>query len=481
MRILFYIAFIFPMCSMAQHGVKLLMEELPTDSIPKASLLNHSSVQPSMRWANVQKDPLLKLGSTRERAVLGIDPLLDANAMPLNGLSYRAGGGLQLESRFKRPWYIRVNAVGGIGSRDTLFASRSWIVDRDTIGNYSYLDLTGRIAYTPNKVFSFQAGLDHNFIGEGSRSLFMSDYGKPYPFAQLAARFWRVEYTTFYQFMHEGSFSDYTSKFGATHHISFNAAKWLNFGIFETVIFQPKDTALYRGFEVEYLNPVIFYRPQEYAVGSSDNVLLGVSMTVKHKAHTAYFQLIVDEFSLTEMRARSGWWANKFGGQAGVKGRFSTSGWKGFYRMEYNFVRPYTYAHLTSGQNYGNLGFSLAHPYGANMMELLGEVKLQKEKWLIKLFASYFLLGLDKDGYSYGADVYRPYTQRPFEYDHQIGQGQGNNGARIVASASYQFMKNGQTTVFTEQHLRYDSAFDRWTYLPVIGIRSAFRNDHRNY
>jgi hypothetical protein len=481
MRFLFYITLFLPTIASAQHGVKLLLEELPSDSIPATSLLDHSSIQPAVRWSALQNEALLKLGSKSQKPLFGVDPLLDANAMSASGLSFRTGGGIQLESAFKRPWYIRVNAVGGIGSNDTIFASRAWIVDRDTADNYSYVDLTGRIAYTPNKVFSFQTGLDHNFIGEGSRSLFLSDYGKPYPFAQLAARFWRIEYTTLYQFMHEGDLQNYTSKFGATHHVSFNAAKWLNFGIFETVIFQPKDTALQRGFDLEYLNPVIFYRPQEYAVGSSDNVLIGASMTLKIKEHTAYFQFIVDEFSLTEIKARSGWWANKFGGQAGIKGRFSIAGWKAFYRTEYNFLRPYTYAHLTAGQNYGNLGFSLAHPYGANMMEILGELKLQKDEWLIKLFASYFLLGLDKDGYSYGADVYRPYTQRPFEYDHHIGQGRGNNGIRVVASASYQLMKNGQTTVFTEQHLRYDSAFDRWTYLPVIGIRSAFRNDHRNY
>ena len=454
MRNLFYIALFLPMIASAQHGVKLLLEELPEDSIPKASVLYHSSVQPAVRWSHFQEKSILNLGPDANRKFFGIDPLIDANGMSSSGYSFRTGGGVQLESAFKRPWYIRVNAVGGIGSNDTIFASRAWIVNRDTTSNFTYLDITGRITYTPNKVFSFQAGLDHNFIGEGSRSLFMSDYGKPYPFAQLAARFWRIEYTTLYQFMHEGSLSNYTSKFGATHHISFNAAKWLNFGIFETVIFQPKDTALYRGFEVEYLNPVIFYRPQEYAVGSSDNVLLGASMTLKVKEHTAYFQFIVDEFSLTEIKARSGWWANKFGGQAGVKGRITLAAWKAFYRVEYNFLRPYTYAHLTSGQNYGNLGFSLAHPYGANMMEVLGEFKLQKDKWLIKLFASYFLLGLDENGYSYGADVYKPYTQRPFEYDHNIGQGKGNNGTRIVATASYQFLTNGRTVVFTEPFSR---------------------------
>ena len=481
MRNLPVILFLLSHVAVCQHGVKQLFEELPSDSIAPFSKEHHTSFQPQARWHNTQNfDPLIRI-SSKKGSLFGIDPLIDVVGMNNREMSYRAGTGLQLESTFKKTWYVRLNLVGGVGQLDSTFAPRSWITNADKTGAYSYLDILGRVSYTPNSVFNFQAGLDHNFVGEGNRSLFLGDHGKPYPFAKLSARFWRVEYTTMYQFMHEGDLQNYESKFSATHHISFNAAKWLNFGIFETVIFQPTDTAMQRGFEVEYLNPVIFYRPQEYALGSSDNVLLGASITAKYKAHTLYAQLVIDEFSLTEIRARSGWWANKFGGQVGIKGRVNSFGMKSFYRVEYNFLRPYTYSHLTPGQNYGNMGFSLAHPYGANVMEILGEYKLQGERTLFKFFASYFLLGMDKDGYSYGSDVYRPYTQRPFEYDHHIGQGKGNNGMRVMLSAAYRILKRSSIQAYTEQHVRYDSAFNRVTYMPVIGLRSNFRNDHRNY
>lgn len=481
MRILPYILILFAPLVFGQHGVQQLYEELPADSVVPLMKENHTAFQPQSRWHNVQDYNLFVKLNSRKGMLFGIDPLLDVVGMNNREMSFRSGGGLQLESAFKKPWYVRLNLVGGIGQLDSTFAPRSWITNADSMGAYSYFDIIGRVSYTPNSVFNFQAGLDHNFVGEGNRSLFLGDHGKPYPFAKLSARFWRVEYTTMYQFMHEGDLQNYESKFGATHHISFNAAKWLNFGVFETVIFQPRDTAMQRGFEVEYLNPVIFYRPQEYALGSSDNVLLGASMTAKYKGHTLYAQLVIDEFSLTELRARSGWWANKFGAQFGIKGRLNSFGMKSFYRLEYNFLRPYTYAHLTAGQNYGNMGFSLAHPYGANVMEILGEYKVQGERSLFKFFVSYFLLGLDKDGFSYGSDVYRPYTQRPFEYDHHIGQGKGNNGLRVMLSASYQILKRSSIQAFTEQHMRYDSAFDRVTYMPVLGLRSNFRNDHRNY
>jgi hypothetical protein len=330
-------------------------------------------------------------------------------------------------------------------------------------------------------VFQFQAGLDHNFIGEGNRSLFLSDYGVPSPFGQIRTRFWRVEYTVLYQFFREQLNGQWKQKNGATHHISFNATKWLNFGVFETVIFQPKDTLLNRGYEVEYLNPVIFYRPQEYALGSSDNVLIGLSMTAKWRKHVFYSQFILDEFSLTEWRANSGWWANKYGGQVGVKGRLEKNKHYWFYRLEFNAVRPYTYAHLTSGQNYGNQGSTLAHPYGGNFMELLAEFKFNYEKWHVDVFTSYSLRGKDNEGISYGGDIYQPYTLRPFEYDHKIGQGQAVNRFHIFVRMHYPIFKKTGLRAFIENHLSYSTYNSRWQYTLVIGLRSFLWNDYRNY
>jgi hypothetical protein len=243
----------------------------------------------------------------------------------------------------------------------------------------------------------------------------------------------------------------------------------------------PKDTMLNRGYDAEYLNPVVFYRPQEYSMGSSDNVLIGASLTARYKQHSLYAQFILDEFFLAEVKAKSGWWANKYGGQVGIKGRGSYNGIKTFYRIEYNAVRPYTYAHLNSGQNYGNQGMTLAHPLGGNFMEILGELKGQKGKWTGKLFASYFLQGLDKDGFSYGGNIYQPYTNRPFEYGHLVGQGKGNNGLRINLYVGYCLQKVTNLHVFIENQLRYDSAIDRLSYIPMLGVRSQLWNDYRNY
>ena len=481
MRIILIIALLSSFSVHAQHLAGDLYEEMPSDTVLPLSVTSHTSVLPSIR--NVYRSDESKDSNSSFISVTG---LVDMGYRYSDRSEYRIGGGLRIESSLSNKFHIVLNGIQGIGSADSVFTSKAYIVQPKN-KNYLYTDLRGRVAYTPNDIFNFQVGLDHNFIGEGNRSLFLSDYGKPYPFAMIRSRFWRIEYSVLYQFFREEVKDRWRMKNAATHHISFNATKWLNLGIFETVTFQPKDTMLNRGFDVEYLNPVIFYRPQEYSMGSSDNVLLGASLTAKWRRMIFYGQLIIDEFSLTEIRAKTKWWANKYGVQTGIKGRFESGNLRFFFRTEFNFVRPYTYAHLNSGQNYGNMGNTLAHPYGSNFYELLGEMKTQNNRWTVKTFVSYFLRGMDKDGYSYGGDLYAPYDNRPVidgkiqDYGHFTGQGIGNNGFRGILTISYKLLKDGNIQVFLENQYRYDSAFKRSNYIPLIGIRSQLWNDHRNY
>ena len=301
MKIYFYIALFISFSGFSQGTVGLLYEEMPSDSIQKNSVTVHSGYLPQTRLINKTSD-----STGEKKSYLSITGLIDAGFRYSNQSEFRGGLGVQLESTFKEKWFIRIGAVEGLSHADSLFEPKAFIID--SMGrNFLYTDLRGRLSYTPNSIFNFQVGLDHNFIGEGNRSLFLSDYGKPYPFGSIKVRFWRVEYSVLYQFFREQSGEKWKMKNGVSHHISLNATKWLNIGVFESVIFQPKDTLLNRGYDAEYLNPVIFYRPQEYAMGSSDNVVLGLSFSAKYKKHMLYGQFILDEFFLAEVKAKSGW------------------------------------------------------------------------------------------------------------------------------------------------------------------------------
>lgn len=473
--------FICCICSIskAQITVDWLIETLPNDSLKRAEITRHDNFYPDIRL-NVAKNGFNTRRNTQ------IIPILDFAFQYSNKLNYRFGGGGFVEGQPHKNWYYRIGGITYIEQANDLFKVpyQEYNDQPNTILNVSPL---GRIAFQPHKYFNFQLGLDKNFIGEGCRSLFLSDYGKPYAFGKAQTHFWHLEYTMLYQGLTEQYQNNTRLKFASSHFLSWNATKWLNINLFESVVFQAKDTLLQRGFDPEYLNPFIFYRPQEYAIGSSDNVLIGAGLTIKLKKHRLYTQFIIDEFLLSEIRKKSGWWANKVGGQIGIKGWLGKGTHTFFYRVEGNAVRPYTYSHLTPLQNYGNSNSTLSHPLGANFAELLAETKWQNKKWLIKLFVSYGLKGVDQNNLSYGADVYQPYTLRPYDYGVFIGQGEKVNFFRGNLQFNYQISQKGAINLFAEMGFQYnvinsESQESKNTqYLPVLGLRSQLWNDYRNY
>lgn len=443
-------------------------------------LRTHAGLKPIVHMTEVQSgylQPTFRVLSDLNGAYSS-----SPNTTTSAGMGYRTGAGVSWDAYLRNKCFIRLNAVQGVYMGDSQYQPKSYFNWQSGSTNL-YTDIRSRVSYTPNHFFNFQAGIDHNFLGEGSRSLFLSDYGNPYPFGLIRSRFWRLEYSVLYQFLREGAAGNRAPKFSSSHHISFNPATWLNIGIFETVIFNPRDTLLHRGFDVEYLNPMVFYRPQEYSLGSSDNVLLGIDITGYHKNYTFYSQFILDEFYLAEIRAHSGWWANKFGGQFGAKAVFRNTRRILYLRTELNFVRPYTYAHLNDALNYGNMGLPLAHPYGANFAEMLMEAHCAflPQKMDLRAFLSYSLRGSNRDGYNYGTSIYEPYINRPYELGHFIGQGEQLNRWLFRVVAERQLPKLHGTAVFVENNLGYTVQTNAVDYMVVVGLRSKLWNDYRNY
>src|SRR5450759_522877 len=63
---------------------------------------------------------------------------------------------------------------------------------------YDYFDARGYLTFNAAKYIDFQFGYDKNFIGNGYRSLFLSDYGNSYLFFKINTRIWKfnsVSYT----------------------------------------------------------------------------------------------------------------------------------------------------------------------------------------------------------------------------------------------------------------------------------------------
>jgi hypothetical protein len=293
---------------------------------------------------------------------------------------------------------------------------------------FDYSMSTGYLDYTPNKHFDFQLGNGKNFIGEGYRSLFLSDESFAYPYLRFTTSFWHIKYTNLYtQFQDLSKYpvdtNYFRKKYSAMHLLSWDVTKNFNFTFFEAVVWSAKDSMTHRGFDVSYLNPIIFYRPVEFGLGSPDNELMGFMGSYRLNRTTIYGQVMLDEFRLNDVLKGNGMWANKQAFQIGVKclEPFNIKGL--FVQVEYNKARPYTYSHSDVISNWGNYNQPLADPLGANFKEGVMHIRYQQGRWIGNLTMITALYGLDMNGKNYGQNIFESNDTYVQYYNNTTGQG----------------------------------------------------------
>ncbi|MCB9170378.1 MAG: hypothetical protein H6597_02690 [Flavobacteriales bacterium] len=285
--------------------------------------------------------------------------------------------------------------------------------------SFTHYDWNAYVSWTTGRYFNITLGRGRNFIGEGYRSLMLSDNAYSYPYLRITTTAWKVRYTNLYTLMadirqSDGDPNSFRKKATAIHYLDCDILKRVNVGLFEAIVWQDDERGYPRGYDFNYWNPILFYRPVEYQLGSPDNALLGFAMNIKVQRNTLFYsQLVFDEFLLREVRAGDGWYANKQAFQLGVMAynAFRRPGLD--IRMEFNYVRPFTYSHEDTRQNYAHFNEPLAHPYGANCQEALAIIEQRTGRWSFREHFSFAVLGTDTGGYNLGNDIFASPDDRP--------------------------------------------------------------------
>jgi hypothetical protein len=308
---------------------------------------------------------------------------------------------------------------------------------------FDYFDARASINFNLIKYLDFQFGYDKNFIGNGYRSFFLSDFSAPYLFLKINTRVWKLNYQILYMELinqHQLGDYQYPKKYATMHHLSINAAKWLNLGMFDNIVFSRADH-----FEFSYLNPIIFLVSAQQQNGSPDKTTIGLDfkMNIGHVTQV-YGQLLINEFVLHEvLHYSNGWWGNKQGIQLGVKyiDMFNVKNLD--LQVEGNLMRPYTYSHNDSVSNYSNYNQPLAHPLGANFGEFIGILRYQPAyKWTVMGRFIYFKQGLDSAGVNFGSNIFLNYETRPRDYGFFIGSGIPATCTNTSLQVSYEWKEN---------------------------------------
>lgn len=311
-------------------------------------------------------------------------------------------------------------------------------------GAYDYLTSNGYLGFNISRHVGLQLGHGKNFIGDGYRSLFLSDFAKNYFYLKLNTRVWRFHYQNLFT---ELSATEklpgnvvVPKKYLAAHYLNFAVRPNLSFGLFEGIIFAREANR----FELQYLNPVILYRSIEHHVGSPDNIFIGLSGRWDVMRRIRFYgQFILDEFSFSEFFSSRKWWGNKHGLQLGCR-YLDVAGIQHLdAQLEYNRVRPFTYSHYDSLGSYSHFNQPLAHPLGANFNELLLKLDYQplQKLWLT---GKIFLIqsGSDTEETYYGSDILRPNTEHNTDFGVQQRQGIPIDNHIFSFSASYMLKYN---------------------------------------
>ena len=254
---------------------------------------------------------------------------------------------------------------------------------------YDYAFSSGFISYQPIKRLNIQVGHGKQKIGNGYRSILLSDNAFNYPYLRVTSEWLkgRLQYTNIYAVLMNlttgGAITPkyteplFQKKAVSFQYLSFNASKRINIGLFQGMVWNAADSMNRQNLECQYFNPVIFSNLGFYGLNNKNNIVIGATANVKlTNKISIYGQFMGDDFSNTFAIG------NAFGYQAGAK--YFDAFWikNLMLQAEYNDVAEGSYNSpfgTYSNQSYSHYNQNLAYTpgYGKELV-LLGDYKFRR-------------------------------------------------------------------------------------------------------
>lgn len=328
---------------------------------------------------------------------LTIDPYVDAAigmSNEKNGYLPTGVGGFSIKGVFHHQLTFQLSTFGGM-TEFPLYMNR-YIDQHDGVlpgemnvnhhedNHLSYFHLNASVNWIPDEHITVGAGYGKLFLGDGYRSLLLSDFSGDYPYVRLKASFWKLTYNVIYSRYQNRRMVDgiRQPKYSVIHYLGANIGKRFQFGFFENTLWLGRDTDFQRGFDVQYLNPLILMRPVEFSLGSTDNAMMGFTGKYTFKNGYIYGQLGLDDINFGQtFKHKKQHLNNKYFFQVGVW-THNLLGLKNLdWRVEWNGVRPYTYGHRKPDQNYTHNYQPLTDPFQANFHEFISLFNYSKARW----------------------------------------------------------------------------------------------------
>ncbi len=471
------------------------------DSIECANVGNkkfHSAVRPFAAKSDLS--PRYALVARRGKGAWTLEPLAELGVgtqSEYNSNYYNAMFGASGTYSFGEKLTVNISAYGGylspLGTVAALADSLGRFPQMDGYcdkgdGKYFARGIEFYASYRPASFLRLTAGKGKKFVGDGYRSVIMSASNSGMYYFDTEVDVGNFKYVFSVgggrNFDNGVSATDATTKqvepavtdgwnlrtvYMIYHVFSYNPAKWLNFGGFEAVMMVRRDsTDRTRMPDLHYMNPMLFFRPLEFSLGSPDNAIMGAfgKITV-NKYLVGYAQFMLDDFNFNEIKEHNGTWNNKYAFQLGVKGFVGNFG----YLLEYDYIRPFIYSHDRPINCYSMYCQPIANPYGANLKEAVVNLKYKMQHFDFDLLIDCVKRGMDFDIYSYGNNIMRPYTSRHHSTGNYVGQGVGVKVYNVSLDARWRPDALRDFSVFARVGVQHGDKSDNT--FAMVGIKTS--------
>ena len=253
---------------------------------------------------------------------------------------------------------------------------------------------SGRIHLNPTNWLNISVGNGKHFIGQGYRSLLLSDNAFNYPFLRTDIHKGKLRYTAMlmrYEEFYHKYYSQHIRKHATVLHLSYLPSPKLEISLFEGIIWQTSDTLQTNKMPAAMLLPIPGVRMLASSLSGEMNPNLGLDFRYSpHRFLQLYGQVLIDDLKSTN---------KKYGLQAGTKFYDAFMGYipksKLFLQAEYNLLSPNTGLNESKFLNYTHYNQPLAHPAGTGLSEklLIAELNI----WRVYFRASYSVITATPD------------------------------------------------------------------------------------
>ncbi|MFH0893101.1 MAG: hypothetical protein V2A54_01595 [Bacteroidota bacterium] len=354
-----------------------------------------------------------------------------------------------------------------------------------------YSQAMGKVSWRPIKELNFQLGQGKLFIGDGYRSMLLSDFSNS--FTHLSAGFqkgkfrYNIIYAAFPFARNEGDYLNGMDKKYATFHIaSYDITRTTQLVAFDAMIWKSNiDKA--NAIQSAFLNPIIFTPAIfESTLNASSNGLFGICLRQRIQKNVIFGQLLIDDY---RMQGTTSNFHNRYAGQIGFK-MFDAFGLNNlFISSEFSFATPYCYSHSEITSGYSNFNQSLAHPLGANFKEVVFRLSYIIRRFYADATLIYYIKGLDSDNTSWGGNLMVSDFQSATSItsgsysENSIAQGEKTTVFYPDVKIGYLFNKISGFRIQMQAAYRHESQKEskKGNLMIMIGVKTTLPNHSTDF